>query len=245
MQPYKKLILNETDVTPHTRHFIVGDVHGQYSTLLQLLHKINYDPNIDYLYTTGDMIDRGPESVEVVKFFTEHDRRFSTLGNHETMAFNWDPPDWLVNGGYSTVESLEKHNLGLDWLKPRVLNLPIILDVKDNFNNMTFRIVHAEIPSRLNENLIQLKINKQDRYFLEGCLWGKNDLCGSDLIDNGYEVFGKEIAKNQPIPTYVGHNIVADVVTMGTRRYLNAPMGDLFIINVADNIVYKHSELIG
>jgi serine/threonine protein phosphatase 1 len=45
------------------RDFIVGDLHGCRSMLDELLEHANFDPQKDRLFSTGDLVDRGPDSV--------------------------------------------------------------------------------------------------------------------------------------------------------------------------------------
>lgn len=60
---------------------IIGDVHGGFDTLRKLVDKLPQDENICFV---GDLIDRGPKSVEVVDFVI--DNGFDcVLGNHEDL----------------------------------------------------------------------------------------------------------------------------------------------------------------
>jgi hypothetical protein len=43
----------------------VGDVHGCYDALLDLLEKVQYTPRVDNLILVGDLVDKGPKSQEV------------------------------------------------------------------------------------------------------------------------------------------------------------------------------------
>lgn len=64
--------------------YAIGDVHGCFQSLLQLLNKIQFDPKNDFLWFTGDLINRGPHSLETLRFIKELDHRAITvLGNHD------------------------------------------------------------------------------------------------------------------------------------------------------------------
>ncbi|MFM6079523.1 MAG: metallophosphoesterase, partial [Dolichospermum sp.] len=65
------------------RRVIIGDVHGHYQGLMLLLEQIE-PASTDKIYFLGDLIDRGPQSAEVVKFVKENDYP-CLLGNHEQM----------------------------------------------------------------------------------------------------------------------------------------------------------------
>ena len=47
-----------------SRIMAVGDVHGQYQKLKTLMRRVRFDPAQDILVFLGDLIDRGPESLE-------------------------------------------------------------------------------------------------------------------------------------------------------------------------------------
>lgn len=136
------------------RHFVVGDIHGRYETFLNLLEAINYDDTTDIIYSVGDLIDRGTQSVETVKFFQQPNNH-AVLGNHEQMIN--DPDQWKStwlyppNGGPATLHSLKQHDLELSWLENFCETLPICLDVGSDTQDGAFRLIHAELPPTLSE----------------------------------------------------------------------------------------------
>lgn len=77
------------------RTLIVGDVHGTWLELQELLEKVKYQPKIDRLIGCGDLLDRGPDSVKVVQFFRENDLE-CVMGNHENKFLRW----WKGNHHY-------------------------------------------------------------------------------------------------------------------------------------------------
>jgi serine/threonine protein phosphatase 1 len=127
----KRIIISSSEVKG-TR-WVIGDIHGCVKTLKTLIKKIKYNPSIDSLYFTGDYIDRGPNSKEVIDYIrnlqSQSIKVFPLLGNHETMvtmSINSSDEErmWIKhNGGDSTLESFgvnsareipEKY---LNWIK--------------------------------------------------------------------------------------------------------------------------------
>jgi serine/threonine protein phosphatase 1 len=119
------------------RRIIIGDVHGYYQGLIRLMKEI--DPKSeDEVYFLGDLIDRGPQSSEVVDF-VKNNNYSCLLGNHELMLLsvmnkdvnsNQNIQAWLYSGGQATIASYKSVQIPqdhLDWFA----NLPTYLDLGD------------------------------------------------------------------------------------------------------------------
>ena len=130
------------------RRIIIGDVHGHFDGLINLLEVIAPDFN-DQVYFLGDLIDRGPQSAQVVDFVQESPYQ-CLLGNHEQMLLDilvnrgskQVEQTWLRSGGRATVDSYEEATIPqkhLDWM----LSLPTHLDLGDIW------LAHAGVDPRL------------------------------------------------------------------------------------------------
>lgn len=92
------------------RDLAVGDIHGCFNRLQSLLDEMGFDPAKDRLFSVGDMVDRGPDSDQVLDWISRP-WFFPVRGNHEDMAISWVKPesekgpwpmtrgDYLGNGG--------------------------------------------------------------------------------------------------------------------------------------------------
>lgn len=73
------------------RDFVVGDVHGAFPLLEVALRDLKFDCNRDRMFFLGDLVDRGPEVMKVLKLFMSGWGKwaFSIAANHELMFVDW------------------------------------------------------------------------------------------------------------------------------------------------------------
>src|SRR5512142_2927582 len=64
--------------------YAVGDIQGCYNEFQQLLEQIRFNPAQDQLWLVGDLVNRGPGSLQVLRFVKSlGDSAITVLGNHD------------------------------------------------------------------------------------------------------------------------------------------------------------------
>lgn len=123
--------------------YAIGDVQGCYDSLMALLEKIDYDDNQDTLWFAGDLVNRGPKSLQTLRFIRSlGDKAVSVLGNHDlhllALYFNEDNPrrsDTLQD----TLNASDSEEI-MHWLR----FLPLVHHDED----LNALLVHAGIPPK-------------------------------------------------------------------------------------------------
>jgi len=106
------------------RIFVISDLHGQFVLLQLLLERINFTEEDD-LYILGDIMDRGPNSIDIYYFVRSMPNIHMLKGNHEIMMYqslqkslelgDLDSEKnnayrlWKTNGGAKTVDSIREY----------------------------------------------------------------------------------------------------------------------------------------
>lgn len=104
--------------------YAIGDIQGCFDSLQQLLEKLAFDPATDRLWFTGDLVNRGPRSLETLRFVKGlGDRAVTVLGNHDLhLLAVWQHDRHLKRGDtLEPVLSAPDRDELLEWLRHRPL----------------------------------------------------------------------------------------------------------------------------
>lgn len=104
--------------------YAIGDVQGCSDSLKRLLERVRFDPAEDELWFCGDLVNRGPDSVEVLRFVRKlGGRAIVVLGNHDLhlIATAHDPAATRASDTFDDVLAAPDASELIDWLKRRPL----------------------------------------------------------------------------------------------------------------------------
>lgn len=64
--------------------YAIGDIQGCYDSFMRLLAHVGFSPSGDRLWIAGDVVNRGPKSLKVLRWLVDHDDAVDmVLGNHD------------------------------------------------------------------------------------------------------------------------------------------------------------------
>ena len=121
--------------------YAIGDIQGCYTELRRALDEIRFEPGRDTLWSVGDLVNRGPGSLEVLRFVRDlGDSAVCVLGNHDlhllALAAGHDKHE--ENPSLNAVLDAPDRDELLHWLRHRpLLHYDPYLD---------FVMVHAGLP---------------------------------------------------------------------------------------------------
>lgn len=104
--------------------YAIGDVQGCYDPLRRLLDYIGFDPAADRLWFVGDLVNRGPKSLEVLRLVKSLGEAATVvLGNHDLHLLMLSEGYGKANTEDTLAEVLSAHDRDelLDWLRAQAL----------------------------------------------------------------------------------------------------------------------------
>ena len=133
--------------------YAVGDLQGCLEPLRCLLEKVNFKPQVDQLWAAGDVVNRGPQSLETLRYVKALGPAFRmVLGNHDLHLLaaargikHLNPKDTLQE----ILDADDRDEL-LSWLQQQ----PLLISAHG------YTMVHAGIPPHWNLSTAQSMAKK-------------------------------------------------------------------------------------
>lgn len=111
-----------------SRTIVVGDIHGCYDELVELLDKVSLGED-DRVVAVGDLVVKGPHSRKVLDMFDGADKRFSSvMGNHDlTLLRHLRGEEVSLKAEHKTA--LEELNGARERYQRVLASLPFMIDL--------------------------------------------------------------------------------------------------------------------
>jgi len=190
---------------------VVGDVHGEYTALLNLVGKTPLNSELIFV---GDLIDRGSQSAQVVRFIRKH-KLLCVRGNHEEMMIEYgtkfisdvennrtlDQDNmWLKHGGKETLLSYGLISMRNQQIVTHPFIKEFIFQFKDDIEWMKALPIYLKLDEKhasgrtvvVSHSAIapvwKLRDNKEaQKSFINTVLWGRLKPIDNEPIFN---IFG-------------------------------------------------------
>lgn len=117
----------------------VGDIQGCRKQLKRLLTRAGFSWKRDFLWCTGDLVNRGPDCLNTLRYFYKHRKRIQiVLGNHDLhlMAVAAGARSLGRNDTLGAILEAPDSSTLLNWLRKQ----PLL------YRDLGFTLVHAGIP---------------------------------------------------------------------------------------------------
>lgn len=205
----KRLPLNEAG-----RDFLIGDIHGHFSRVEELLATACFAPEKDRLISVGDLVDRGPDSDQALEWLARpwfH----AVIGNHELMALAHacsdgdDAAMHVMNGGewMAAMDPEVKSEYAEAFAK-----LPLAIEMQTARGPIG--IVHADIPPGMSWQALAAELDADSRDSANWLLWSRQRLESATQGEVTPDVVGIR-------RVYVGHTPVKKPIAVGNVCYID------------------------
>lgn len=221
----------------YRRILAIGDMHGKFTRLLSLFHKIDFDERKDFLILLGDYIDRGEDNMRCFRWAMEMSEKTNVValrGNHEQMMLYYyamgaaEGYIWLPNGGNKTKAEFDEWCKKDDTAFQQAMEF---IDTRPYYYQMTvndeeYIFVHAGLnPDK--------PLDKQDE---ESLLWIR------EKFYNGYRGSANIICGHTPTPFvkndwYYPVRLSNKITMMDTGSFM--PNGKISCIDILTDQIWQ------
>lgn len=161
--------------------YVTADIHGNLRRFESVMNQIDLQPE-DVLYILGDVIDRFPDGIKILRRIMKMPNAVMLLGNHEYMMLDavgvpadsgmkrkeniWEKSLWFGNSGLATYEYLKhiRKDIRAEIFE-YLLACPINLEIE--VNGQKYRLMHGAPATPYFENL------RYDISVAQESVWGR------------------------------------------------------------------------
>jgi len=217
---------------------VIGDVHGCYYTLKQLVDKIKNKYSNIKIFCVGDLVDRGNYSFEVIEFVIAEKINF-TLGNHDYMFYsNMREPfslmakSWSYNGAETTLTSYKDKLNQMDRHLDLINIAPLFYNLDDCFISHAgiSKSIKDKLPINFLTNDAKLKaILSNDLFDQNSIIWARGDLLNISKLQVVGHTHRKEVFFDKD-----ANAIYIDTTAYGNNKLSAAIIENNVLVEVID-----------
>lgn len=199
--------------------YAIGDIHGNFSGVMDKLDQIGFHFNKDRLFSVGDLVDRGTES-ELAMSWILMPWFIPVRGNHDDYVCRMDTVDkynWIQNGGawfWGLDEEVQQEN------KYVFRHLPFALEVETDAG--LIGIVHAD---PFFDDWEAVRGNHDNKRINDRFIWSRA------RVENKINTIVKNIDH-----VVVGHSPLPEVLVLGNVHHIDTagwhPSGYFTVLNL-------------
>lgn len=219
------------------RDFVVGDIHGCFTRLEEMLFQIGFDWMNDRLFSVGDLVDRGPESPDAIHWVSKHNF-FAVKGNHEMMLKQaLDAPSTRgvhVSNGAKWFYELDGDR---QFSHSNVLSgLPFAIEIDTPRGKVG--LVHAECP--LNDWNAFLEQLPTDGHLQDMALWARVRVRGLNPVKiKNVELV---ISGHTPLKEV---KLVENSMFIDTGAVFSTKGGFFTVVDITNDVIYSEQRSAG
>lgn len=214
------------------RDFVVGDLHGHGHLLEEQLRRLSFDPSCDRVLSVGDLVDRGPASLETLSLIREpwfH----AVLGNHELMLLHFlrcydsrrfARKSWAARQGSWVADALTRHSKRMERLRLALMALPLVLQVD---HDRPYQVMHADIdprqpPQPASAEDASVPVNEAEDMACSRANLASLNRGSSRLLPFDGRMVRLSACQLGPLPlTYVGHSPLPEITLHRSHVYID------------------------
>jgi serine/threonine protein phosphatase 1 len=158
------------------KDYVVGDIHGCFTLLEKHLKALDFNEEVDRLFSVGDLVDRGAESHRALEFLAKP-WFFAVRGNHDQMAIDYTLGRCNINlyksnGGtwFINTPEADRQKIAKEFGK-----MPVAMEVETDRGLVG--IVHAD-PLYKSWNELRDRVN--DFNVADLCMWQRDRQTNGD-----------------------------------------------------------------
>lgn len=212
-------ILNHPGVRDY---YVCGDIHGMVSLLYAKLNSLGFDPSMDRLVCTGDIVDRGSQSIQAVLLLKE-DWFESVCGNNEDMvlralADRRHITYHLKNGG-RWLYDLDPEEIKL--VESLLKDLPYAIEI--HHQGAKYGVVHADVMGNNWNNFKDQLLGKRSLLSFLYCSSTRRDIYQHTIWsrDRFMEAHANLSAIRGVDAVFAGHNITPRPIHRKNMFYID------------------------